>query len=109
MMPLSAETVREMWWITLAIYGVVVVVVAVLLTLILQTTKQIRAGVSDIWNVGQKVANNTIHISLLDTTNHVAGQILASAGGVAVATGAIRAHAENCPGCPSCVIGGGRS
>ncbi len=103
---LSAEAVQQMWIVTLVIYGVVVLVVATLLTLIVVAARKIHGGVSAIWTVGQKIANNTIQIALLDTTNHVAGQILSSAKGVLTATGAIKAHAESCPGCPACVLGG---
>lgn len=103
----SVETIQRMWILTLAIYAVVLVVVAVLLTLIVREARRIKAGVSAIWNVGQKIANNTIHIALLDTTNHVAGRILESAKGVVAATAAIKAHAGECPGCPACVLGPG--
>ena len=105
MSEVSAETIQRMWIITLVIYFVVVVVVAVLLTLIVREARKIKAGVSAIWTVGQKIANNTIHIALLDRTNHVAAQILQSAAGVAGATAAIKAHAEGCPECPTCVLG----
>ncbi len=104
---MTAETVRQVWITTLVVYGVVLLVVAALLALILREARRIHAGVSEIWNVGQKVANNTIHIALLDTTNHAAGRILASAKGVLGATAAIKAHAGNCPGCPACVLGAG--
>jgi len=79
-------TVEQLWWTTLGIYVVVLLVVAALLTLILLEAKKIHAGVSEIWNVGQKVANNTIHISLLERTNQLAGQILSSAKGIVGAT-----------------------
>jgi hypothetical protein len=102
----SPETIQRVWGASLAIYLVVVIVVAVLLTLILIEARRIHVGAREIWNVGQKVANNTIHIALLDTTNHLAGRILASAGGVASVTAALKSHAESCPGCPSCVLGG---
>ena len=105
MTDVTAETVQRMWIITLVIYGVVLLVVAILLTLIVREARRIKAGVSEIWNVGQKIANNTIHIALLEKTNHVGGQILQSAGGVVGATAAIKAHAEECPGCPACVLG----
>lgn len=101
----SPETIERVWITTLVIYFVVVGVVALLLTLILRTARQIRAGCSAIWTMGQKVANNTIQIALLDTTNHVAGRILQSAKGVVGATAAIKAHAAECPGCPACVLG----
>ena len=89
----TAETVAQVWTASLVIYLVVVVVVALLRVLILNTARAIRGGVSDIWTVGQKVANNTIHIALLNKTNAVAGRILASAVGVVHATAAIEAHA----------------
>lgn len=102
---LNSETIQRIWILSLVIFVAVLIVVAVLLTLIVREAKRIRAGVSEIWNVGQRIANNTIHIALLHKTNHVAGKILQSAGGVAGATAAIRAHAEECPGCPACVLG----
>lgn len=99
------ETIQTMWTITLAIYGVVLVVVAALLMLILLAARRIRAGVGAIWVGGQRIANNTIHIALLQQTNDVVRQILASAVGVLDATGGIKTHAESCPGCPACVLG----
>ena len=102
---MTADVIQQVWILSLVIFVVVLLVVAVLLTLILRTAKQIREGVSAIWNAGQRVANNTVHLALLDRTNHIAAQILQSAGGVAAATGAIAEHAARCPGCPDCVIG----
>lgn len=107
-MSAGAETIQTIWVLSLIIFAVVLVVVAVLLTLILREARRIHAGAAEIWNVGQKVANNTIHIALLETTNHLAGRILASAVGVVGATAAIQAHAEGCPGCPNCVLDAGR-
>ena len=107
--PVSAETIQTMWTLTLVIYLAVVVVVAALLTLILRAAKAIRAGVSAIWTVGQQVANNTIHIALIDSTLHIGGSILQCAKGVVVGTAALKAHAEGCAGCPSCAIGPGGS
>jgi len=101
---ISADTLQWMWITTLVIYAVVLVVVAVLLTLILRAAREVRSGVSTIWTVGQQVANNTIHIALLDTTNHVAAEILGSAKGVVAATAAMATHAAHCPGCPACVL-----
>ena len=106
-MEFDAGAVRTVWLASLGVFLVVLVVVAVLLTLILRTAKSIRGGVAEIWNVGQKVANNTIHISLLDSTNHIVSAILGNAANVAAATGAIAAHAQQCPHCPSCVTAPG--
>lgn len=101
----TAEAVRDVWMWSLIVFTVVLVVVAVLLTLILRTTHDIKAGVSLIWNVGQRIANNTIHLALLEKTNAAAQKILTSAVGIIGATGAIQAHAADCPGCPACVLG----
>lgn len=109
---MSAEAIQQVWLLSLGLFLVVLVVVAALLTMILSTAKQIHGGVSAIWTAGQKVANNTIHLALLDRTNYLAGLILKSAGGVAAATEVIATHANGCPGCPACVVGhsaGGRS
>ena len=101
----SAEAVRDVWTLSLVVFVVVLVVVAVLLTLILRAAHDIKRGVAIIWNVGQRIANNTIQLSQLATTNAAAKQILDSAVGVLGATAAIKAHAEVCPGCPTCVVG----
>ena len=101
----NPETIQRIWTLTLGVYAVVLVVVLVMLILILHAARQIRTGVGQIWVVGQKIANNTIHIPLLVKTNEVAGRILASAGGIAAATAAIKTHAETCPGCPACLLG----
>ncbi|HXG54872.1 MAG TPA: hypothetical protein VNJ03_05785 [Vicinamibacterales bacterium] len=107
---MTAEVIQQVWILSLIVFTVVLVVVAVLLTLILGTSKKIHGGVSAIWTAGQKVANNTVQLALLHRTNHLAGQILASAVNVAGATGALATHAAGCPGCPACVLraGGGR-
>ena len=105
---MTEQAVAQIWTLSLVIFAVVLVVVAVLLTLILREARRIHAGVAEIWNVGQKVANNTIHIALLGTTNHIAGRILASAKGVVAATAAVQSHAAGCPGCPACVLGSAR-
>jgi hypothetical protein len=101
----DADTIQRLWTLTLGVFGVVLVVVAVLLALILGAARQVLARAAAIWTVGQQVANNTIHVALLDTTVHVAGEILESAKGVIYATSAIKGHAERCPGCPACVLG----
>jgi len=105
----TADTVQRMWIVTLVIYAIVLLVVATLLTLILRAAKDIREGVSAIWTVGQQVANNTIHIALLDTTVHIAGDILECAKGIIPSTAALKSHAERCAECPTCVTGEGNS
>ena len=101
---ISPDTVQRMWLTTLIVYAVVLGVVAVLLALVLRAAREVRTEVSTIWTIGQQVANNTIHIALLGTTNHIAAEILASAKGIVTATAAMGAHAAQCPGCPGCVL-----
>lgn len=101
----SADTIRTIWTLSLVVFVVVLIVVAALLTLILRAARDIRAGVSIIWNVGQRIANNTIQLSMLAKTNAAATAILQSAVGVIGATAAIQEHAGDCPGCPACVLG----
>ena len=96
---------QSVWIASLVVFVVVLVVVAVLLTLILRTAHDIKRGVTLIWNVGQRVANNTIQLALLEKTNAAASQILTSAVGIIGATAAVKEHAAQCPGCPACVLG----
>ena len=104
----SEAAVTQVWIWSLVVYFVVVAVVAVLLTMILKTTKRITTGAGAIWVAGQKVANNTIQIPLLARTNHFVSRILDSAGRTAAAVAGIERHAATCPHCPTCVIGGPR-
>jgi hypothetical protein len=94
----SGGAALTVWWASLGIGVVVIVVVAVLLTLIARTARQIDGEVSKIWTVGQRIANNTIHIPLLNHTNRVVDEILERAGGIDGATEAIEEHAQECPG-----------
>lgn len=101
----SPEAIQSVWTWSLIVFTVVLVVVAILLTLILRAARDIAAGVAAIWNVGQRIANNTIHLALLEKTNAGAEAILQSAVGVIKATAAVKDHSAGCPGCPACVLG----
>jgi len=68
------------WWIFSLIVGVaVIVVVALLLLAIVATAKSIDRHANDIWEVGKKIAANTVSIWMLRETNRVAGEILGTA------------------------------
>jgi len=95
---LTDTAVYIVWWISLAIGLVVIVVVALLLTLEVREIRRVITGVQAIWTVGQRIANNTVHIDMLRYTNQTAGQILETAGGIATATSRIEHHAAGCPG-----------
>jgi hypothetical protein len=59
----------QMWWISLAVFGVVVVVVALLLGVIIAAAKSIDRHAAEIWVAGKQIAGNTVSIWLLDKTN----------------------------------------
>jgi hypothetical protein len=100
----TAQAAYTVWWASLGLFAVVLAAVVVLLTPILRTVERIERVAADIWIVGQGIANNTVHIPLLATTNRIVGQILAVAGCILGAAGRIAAHAEHCPGCPACAL-----
>ena len=104
-LPQSPEqAVQFVWWASLALGLVVSGVVALLLWLIHRGATTIDGRVSRIWEVGQRVANNTVHVSALYRTNEVAGQILATAVRIDAGAAAIETHAKGCPGCPQCML-----
>lgn len=85
----SAPTVNFVWVTSLLLGVVVTIVVAILLQAVLASTRRILRVASDIWTDGQRVANNTVQIAMLDRTNHLFKGILAEAGPLARATGQI--------------------
>lgn len=62
-------TVIELWWLSLAIAAVVIVVVAVLLGLIIATAKSIDRHAAAIWTEGKNIAGNTVSIWILEQLN----------------------------------------
>ena len=94
----SEGAAYTVWWISLGIGVVVILVVAILLTLIVRTARQINGAAGDIWVVGQRIANNTVHIPLLNRTNRLVDGILERASGIDGAAAHIQEHAEDCPG-----------
>lgn len=96
-----------MTWVLLLLLGLVVTgVVALLLNGIFREAKTIDAGACAIWDGGKRVANNTVHVPDLIRTNRFVDDILAAVPGLIKNLERIRQHAEGCPGCPNCVVGG---
>ena len=103
--PASPEQAAQfVWLMSLALGLVVSLVVAFLLWLIHRTAMTIDVRVSHIWDVGQRVASNTVHIPALYKTNELTGKILASALKINTGTAAIETHIRGCPGCPQCML-----
>jgi hypothetical protein len=95
-----------LWWLALILGVVVIGVVAYLLNMILQTAKGIHTTAGQIWDGGTRIANNTVHVPDLARTNGSAQSILKQAPELLNQLGRIKDHAETCPGCPKCVLGG---
>lgn len=102
---MSEAVNAQLWWITLGVGLVIVLVVAVLLQLIVNTARRIRETLVAIWVAGPMIANNTAHVDLVRRINMVAGEILEVAGGIVGHTSRIQEHADGCAGCPRCVVG----
>ena len=95
-----------LWWISILLGAVVTLVVASLLAAILSEARKIEAGASRIWDVGQMIASNTVHVPDLNRANHFVEKIIAGVPGLLASLQRIRQHARECPGCPACVVGG---
>jgi hypothetical protein len=61
-------SVTELWWLSLAIFAVVIVVVAVLLGVIIAAAKSIDRHAAAIWVIGKEIAGNTVAIWMLEQT-----------------------------------------
>lgn len=95
------------WILSLVVLVIVTGVVALLLERVRKTADGILGGAGQIWTHGKLVARDTVQIAVfLTTTNEVVEQILTTAKQIVGATDAIEQHAESCPGCPHCVLGG---
>jgi hypothetical protein len=92
-----------LWQIALVVTLVVALVVAALLYWLHNRARAIDRLVAAIWQAGQRVANNTIHIPQLYGIGDGVDAILASAGRIAGHVAAIEAHAASCSGCPQCI------
>ena len=104
-LPTSPEQAAQfVWSVSLALGLVVSLVVTLLLWLVHRGAGVIDGHVAKIWDVGQRVANNTVHIPALYKTNAVAVEILATAVRIDAGAAAIESHASACPGCPRCML-----
>jgi type II secretory pathway component PulF len=64
----AMSTNQTLWWITLAVGLVVAVVVWILLERLRRAVNEVDAGVSVLWTMGKRVAQNTSTTYLLNTT-----------------------------------------
>ena len=105
LLPTDADAAAAFVWTTALVIGLVVsLVVALLLWLIFRQALIIDGVASKIWDTGQMVANNTIHIPVLYRINEDIDKILITALSINAGAAAIKKHAEGCDGCPSCLL-----
>ena len=105
LLPTEPAEAAAFVWLTALIIGLVVsLVVALLLWLIYREAVIIDGVASGIWDTGQRVANNTIHIPVLYRINEAVDEILATALRINDGATAIEEHANGCPGCPNCML-----
>ncbi len=96
-------TGMTLWTVSVVLAFVVTGVVALLLWMIVSKARQINDGVSQIWDVGQMIAANTIHVPALIQTNAIVGSITAKAPILLASLDQIKAHAVGCENCPNCL------
>jgi membrane protein YdbS with pleckstrin-like domain len=101
-----AAAARFVWWASLALGSIVALVVTLLLWRIHRAARSIHDRVGAIWMVGQRIANNTVHIPALYRTNETVARILEQALRIERSAVAIERHARACPGCPQCLAHG---
>lgn len=65
----------QLWWLSLAILALVVVVVAGLLALIIRTAGRIDERAAGIWQAGKEIAANTVSIWILSKASQELGQV----------------------------------
>ena len=105
MLPSEPDAAANFVWLTALIIGLVVsLVVSLLLWLIHREAVIIDGVASKIWDKGQQVANNTIHIPVLYRINEDIDKILVTALSINDGATAIETHANGCPGCPNCML-----
>lgn len=97
------DDAMTLWWIALAVLLVVTLVVAGLLYWLHTRARAIDHLVGAIWQAGQRVAGNTVHVPKLYAIADGVEAILGSAGRTLGHADAIATHAEGCPGCPACI------
>ena len=105
LLPSDSGAAANFVWITALVIGLVVsLVVAFLLWLIHREAKIIDGIASKIWDTGQRVAGNTVHIPVLYRINEGVDNILSTALRINDGAAAIKTHANGCPGCPNCML-----
>ena len=72
----ALSTNETLWWITLVVGLVVAIVVWILLERLRRAVDEVDRGVSDVWTMGKRVAQNTSTTYLLEGTKQRGVELL---------------------------------
>jgi hypothetical protein len=97
------EEAMTLWGLALGTLLLVTLVVAGLLYWLQNRAREIDQLVGAIWQAGQRVAANTVHIPKLYGVADGVEAILGSARRTLGHADAIAHHAAHCTGCPQCI------
>lgn len=75
--------VFQMWWLSLGIFALVIVVVAILLGLIVAAAKSIDGHAAKIWTAGKQIAGNTVSIWMLEKATDQLREVVGSSESIA--------------------------
>ena len=89
--------VVQLWWLTLGLAAVVIVVVAALLIGIVIAAHRIDRHAEAIWGAGKEIATNTVQIWQLQKTNATAARILEVAQSIAAGAESIDGRLARLP------------
>lgn len=94
----SQPTITLVWSVSLLLGLVVLVVVAALLQAILTTVRRVHDVAGTLWTDGQRLANNTVHVPLLERTTLLLEGTVGEARRLRAATERIRDALERTGG-----------
>lgn len=77
--------IPDLWWLAIAIFCVVAVLVAILLGMIIAAAKNVDRHAAAIWLAGKQIAANTVSIWMLEKTNEHLETIAGEARSIAEA------------------------
>lgn len=100
---ISDTEVYFLWWVSVAVAFVVVIVVVGLLTNILVVAKDIGVNVSTILGAGATILQNCTRLRLLVRIYGAVVPMRTTALHINEVTAAIAGHATECRHCPACV------
>jgi hypothetical protein len=94
----SQPTLTLVWGVSLLLGLAVLVVVVALLQAILRTVRRVHDVAGTLWTQGQRLANNTVHVALLERTTLVLEGVVGEVRALRTATERIRDAMERTGG-----------